>query len=688
MGVDSVRFKTNLVLTNDSQTSGSGSTVAKKNDPPAVEPEKGWLKNPETARARTAVLRDQAPMVATLVNQNEPVVPAAPAAMPVYVDSTPVGPRVARISELVGNPALSGLIFDVNDPNSPFKLSRAQQMAGGLSIQQPGDLFTGQLVLNLGELVPPQILPNAKPFAIETHGNQYVDKNGAWTNKIFMYPLHVNPPEMARILHASPSGVLINDKNHLAKVVGGPAARLTSSALQNGFSHEDMYGRAFKRDAQGNVVPSSWRFTQERTYNDADPVYWGGPLDVLRNYASVMFDYGARNMVFKQPLPENWPQHLEAYDELMGTAAALHTLVIPFTNEDNRAYQRDFRWHDVKLDSIEKFKPYLDLLADPSSPETTLGARDFVHYCAMAVNTVLAQQNIPFNEASTQGPTPLLSETAFKKLKDMEAIFKGAGGHEKGDAHKGWEALARTEVPGTGRTYINAEQLKLLQAKGLVDVPLKLSPSWLKPLMSYEPVGMEVNGAERGMPKTALSVADMVISTFAMNFPRYEIEKQFTLRLKESFAASAQAAKLMAQSIGLASESADEIAEKAGKALTSKYLAGILASPDFKRTIQETMNYKLMTDNAKRDWEKNYAAALGTVGNDALGQEERAALLRKLADEEQQRVNGYDIGGHVVDLNIKTFSPAGPNASLHPWGDGTAAPVIPGLRPLAIGIPY
>lgn len=514
----------------------------------------------------------------------------------------PVAPKIP--------PELRHIIVDPDDPEKGLSMEAVKALTEGKAkhIKKPSDFFKGFLEINTGELLPPSpglaALSSAmnKPLAIETKNAQYQVAPGKWGNNIVFYsPNHEEIIELVHHPKFKDRGRFIKRMTHFEAVHGEGNPKF---AFRNTYSHGGAIIPVIDKNGKKDIAWMDW----PTNYGKLGENEYGAQLDF----------FSLDNIKFTKPLPASWEEHKKSYYETMDTMAALQMLGVQFSSADARDWNTTYNWNILEIDKASRLKEYNELVAKTNDPAAREKLRLWTQYCMEGVFSNANQPAQPINQWAVDNG--LLDPAVYQHLKNMEKIFKDAGGWEPGQAYKGWYALRDAGL-------ISSQDIAMLQglvsqagepglanehSTKMINVPFKLSREDLRPYTDYGPEGVQTEpGPGQGLVAKPLTITGLVAGPMEINVPYEDIAAKMSDQLKMAVDAAnpAQRAQLLGQAAAVAGISDPQALatpqgqakaiEMFGRKMAAGYQAGVLANQEIRGTIREAIRYELMDEASK-----------------------------------------------------------------------------------------
>lgn len=547
------------------------------------------------------------------------------------------------------------VIFDPDDPAKGVSLDKARAVTtGGTNfLNKPSDMFSGALTLNLAQMLPddPRLAPLKaavdKGFVIRTTANQYQLEPGKVGNRvIFFGDDHAQIKDLIHHPDFKEKGRFIKFMTHWAQThwEGGPKAAFEGE-------------RAVLASTHGGALVAT---TNPQGENDIGWVDWPTDYGRLENseYAANLGFFSLDNIEYTKPLPANWDDIKTSMYDTMDTMAALQMCGIPFASGDPRPWNTQYKFNLLELTSAEKMTEYTNLLSAPNDPANVDKLKAYSHYCMEGVWNNCNFASLPINQASVD--RGLLSQEALDNFKNMERLFKDAGGLEPGQAKKGWKAL---EAAG----LLKANQLADLTSTGMIDVPFKLSHEDARPYTDYGPKGVPTEGVGKGLTAKPLTLAGLLGGMMQCNFPREEVAAQSSKVLMDAIQNAPDDATRM-QIVGGAFGAMQGVAQKLesemalpidlgvdptnpahlpkvvqlfGQMMASQLQVGVLTNPDVIKQAHQAIQYPAMDGPSKEKVDKLLQGYVRVVADFTLSRPELDKALRTADKRAESTTIGY-----------------------------------------------
>lgn len=565
--------------------------------------------------------------------------------------AAPTKPVAAAIpADLLGT-----VIFDPDDPRKGVSLDKAREVTVGETklLEKPSDLFSGALTLNLAHMLPddPRLAPLKaavdEAIVIRTSNNQYQLEPGKVGNRVLFFgDDHAQLKELLHHPDFKGKGRFIKFMTHWSQThwEGGP---------KEAFAEE----RAVMSSTHGGALVAT---TNERGEKDIGWVDWPTDYGRLRNseYAANIGFFSLDNIEFTKPLPANWDAIKTSIYETMDTMAALQMCGIPFASGDPRPWNTNYKFNILELTSAERMTEYTNLLSNPSDPANAEKLKAYSHYCMEGVWNNCNYASLPINQASVD--RGLLSQEALDRFRDMERIFKDAGGLEPGQAKKGWEALRDAGI-------LDDKQLGDLETTGMVHVPFKLSHEDARPYTDYGPKGVPTEGVGKGLTAKPLTLAGLVGGMMQVNFPREDIAARTSEVLAKAiksapddatrahiaggaFGAMDAIVKKLEGELGLSLDLGVDPTNPAhhpkliqlfGQMMASQLQVQVLTNPDVISKAHQAIQYPAMDAESKGKVDKLMQQYVRVVADFTLSRTELDKALRGVDKKAEATTIGY-----------------------------------------------
>jgi len=273
----------------------------------------------------------------------------------------------------------------------------------------------------------------------------------------------------------------------------------------------------------------------------------------------------------------------------------LAMITVPFASDDPRPWTQNYKFNVLEVTDAEAARRFFEVVATPNGPTTPRDAALLSQYCREGVET-----GVNAREAVYQ----TLSPAAQRSLDEMERVFRAAGGDQDGKAHLGWKALL-------AGGHIDQDQFDALESTGAVHVPFRIGRRDLEPISTYKPQGIERAAVPgQGLSARPLHIGELVGGILEVNFNRQRTSQAISADLSAALASASspqEAGQLLGGAAAVAGHDPQTIpalvadptkhagiVDGFGKAMHAQLVGGVLAHPEIRKTIQQSIGYAHM----------------------------------------------------------------------------------------------